>query len=174
MGRSVGSELVAVLAHHRGSVTELLQQLADEPVDADVQAQWSSPAGSDNPLALEAGAEMMHRTVLLRGRNTARAYVYAESTIAPARIPPPVRRRLEQSRDPIGRVLSEHLLTVERELLPGPASAEHADTSLAPELAAAPLSRRYRILLGTHPTFAVNEWFLQPVADSLSRRSRVS
>ncbi len=173
MGRSVGSELAAVLADHRGSVTELLQQLAGEPVDADVQAQWASPAGSDNPLGLEADAEMTHRTVLLRGRDTGRAFVYAESSIASARLPPPVRRRLEQSRDPIGRVLSDQLVTVERELLPGPASAEHADTSFALQLATAPLSRRYRILLGSRPAFAVNEWFLEPVADSLSRRSRV-
>ncbi len=170
---TVSAGLAAVLSHHRGSVTELLQQLTGEPVDADVQAQWSTPAGPDNPLGLDAGADMMHRTVLLRGRATGRAFVYAESSIAPARIPAPVRRRLEQSRDPIGRVLSEHALTAERELLPGPASADHADATITPQLAAAPVSRRYRILLGTGPAFAVDEWFLRPAAEALSRRSHV-
>jgi chorismate-pyruvate lyase len=112
---------------------------------------------------------MMCRTVLLRGRNTGCAFVYAETSIAPARIPPPVRRALERSRDPIGRILSEHALVGERELLPGRASADHADATIAVHLAAAPLSRRYRILLGSGPAFAVDEWFLQPAADALSR-----
>lgn len=165
--------LAVVVSRHRGSVTELLQQLAGEPVDADVRAQWSAPAARDNPLGLDAGADMVRRTVVLRGRNTGRAFVYAESAIAPARIPPPVRRRLEQSRDPIGRILTEHLLTGQRELLPDPASADYADATIARQLAAAPLSRRYRIVLGTGPAFAVDEWFLPAAAVALARRSQV-
>lgn len=132
-----------------------------------MRAQHCGPAPAANPLGLGAGEELLERAVLLRGCRSGRAYVYAESAIAPARLPPAVRRQLEQSRDPIGRVLVDHRVAVRRELLPGPATANRAGTSLGRLLAGAPLSRRYRILLETGPAFAVDEWFLPPAADAL-------
>lgn len=115
-----------------------------------------------HPLGLDVDEELVVRAVLLRGRRTGLAYVYAESSIAPARLPATVRRRLEQSRDPIGRILDDHRLTVERQPLPGAASPTEADRVVAALLAEAPVSRRYRILVAGRPAFAVDEWFLPP------------
>jgi chorismate--pyruvate lyase len=165
--RSGDARLAAVLSGHAGTVTDLLEQRAGEPVEADVRAQWRSPARPGNPLELDTGEELVQRAVVLRGRRSGRAYVYAESSIATARLPASVGRRLEETSDPIGRVLDDHHLAVRREPLAGPARAAHADDVAAELLAGAPWSRRYRILLGTAPAFAVDEWFLQPAADVL-------
>ena len=40
----------------------------------------------------------------------------------------------------------------------------------SPSCCRAPISRRYRILLGADPAFAVNEWFLETVIDVWDRR----
>lgn len=171
MGCPPDGGLAAVLSYHRGTVTDLVQELAGEAVDADVRAQWSSQARPGNALELDAGTEVLQRTVLLRGRRSGQAFVYAETSIAPTRLPVAVRERLEQSCDPIGRVLSAYRLSVRREPLPGPVDAAYAEASLSGQLAAAPLSRRYRILVGTTPAFAVSEWFLTPAAEAAAGQS---
>ncbi len=153
-------------------MTEFLEWIAREPIDADIRAQRAVPAWRDNPLDLAAGAELLYRSVFLVGRATGQAYAYAESVIASARIPASVRWCLEQSREPIGRVLRDHGLAVRREPLPGPATGGDVDDAIAHLLAEAPLSRRYRIILGGDPAFAVSEWFLATVADVWSRDAR--
>ncbi len=165
MSTSTGAGLAAALRQGTGTVTEFLEQVAGEPIDAEVRAQRAGPARWDNPLGLGAGAELLHRSVLLVGRATGRGYAYAESVIAAARIPVSVRWCLEYSREPIGRVLRDHGVPVRRQPLPGPVAAEDADEAIAILLAQAPLVRRYRIIIGPHPAFAVNEWFLQAVAE---------
>jgi chorismate-pyruvate lyase len=159
--------LPLVLERHPGSVTELLERLAGEPVDADIRRQTRGPAPTGEPLGLPAGSEVVERAVLLRGRVTSRDYVYAETLIAPASIPTSVDRRLEQTRDPIGRVLGNHGLVIRRQPLPGPVAVAHADAPTAALLTTAVFSRRYRILIRGIPAFAVNEWFLDAVADVL-------
>jgi chorismate-pyruvate lyase len=155
-----------ILGRNPGSVTDLLERLAGEPVDADIRSQSRAAASDGEPLGLAVGSEVVQRAVVLRGRMTGRHYVYAETLIAPATIPTSVGLRLEQTRDPIGRVLSDHGLVVGRQPLPGPAVASRADapTEL---LTKAVFSRRYRILIDGIPAFAVNEWFLHAVADAL-------
>jgi chorismate-pyruvate lyase len=165
--------LAAALQRSTGTVTEFLEWIAGEPIDADVRAQRTGPAPPDNPLDLSVGADLLHRSVLLVGRATGRAYAYAESVIAVARIPASVRWYLEQSREPIGRVLNDHGLVVRREPLPGPAAAGEPDEAVALLLPRAPITRRYRIVLGPDPAFAVDEWFLETVADVWSRRPTV-
>jgi chorismate-pyruvate lyase len=167
VGPPVDAGLPAVLRRNQGSLTALLERLAREPVDAEIRAQSRGQAPGGDPLGLAAGSELMQRAVLLRGRVTGRDYVYAETSIAPARIPTSVRQRLEETRDPIGRVLNDHRLVVGREPLPEPATASHTDASTAAMLTAAVFSRRYRILLGTVPAFTVDEWFLGAAADVL-------
>jgi chorismate-pyruvate lyase len=163
--------LPLVLKHNSGWVTDLLERLAGEPVDADIRVQSRGPALDGDPLGLAAGREVVQRAVLLRGRVSGRDYVYAETSIDPTTIPTSVGRRLEQTRDPIGRVLRDHGLAVGRQPLPGPATASHADAPTAALLTAAVFSRRYRILVGGIPAFAVDEWFLHTVAEALGNQS---
>jgi chorismate-pyruvate lyase len=172
--QSAGTELTTALQRNRGTVTEFLELLAGEPIDADIRFQKVGPAGGDNPLGLVPDAEVLRRAVLLTGRTTGRTFVYAESAIDAHRLPGPVRRQLETSRDPIGRVLLDHRLAVRREPLAGPVVAKGAGGDITTLLHSAPLSRRYRIILDSAPAMVVSEWFLQPVPDALATRSRTS
>lgn len=153
-----------------GTVTEFLEDLAGEPIDAAVISQRTVRAPADNDLGLATGAELVHRAVVLEGRATGRRFVCARSTIALERLPVEVRRRLEASRDPIGRVLVDHGLHIEREPLasPGPPSAEQAGT--VPGIVDAIFSRRYRIVLDAVPAIEISEWFLPSTADALAAR----
>lgn len=165
--QATAAEILAALHRGSGSVTAFLEHLADEPIDADVLSQSAGPAGNDNLLGLVPAAELMRRTVLLTGRITGRPFVYAESAIAVGRLPDPVRQRLEGSRDPIGRVLTEHRLAVRREPFGGPVVPSVTTVRIADLLEGAALSRRYRITLGNDPAIVVSEWFLQTVPEAL-------
>jgi chorismate-pyruvate lyase len=165
------TELLAALERSRRTVTEFLEDLVREPVDADIISQAAGPAGDNNALGLAPGGELVRRAVVLTGRVSGRAFVYAESSIAAERIPGPVRQRLEQSRDPIGRVLVDHHLTVRREPLDGPVVPEVSAHKVGALLRESALSRRYRIMIGGGPAMVVSEWFLRSVSDALAARA---
>jgi chorismate-pyruvate lyase len=165
------AELLTALQRAKGTVTEFLEHLAGEPIDADILSQNAGPAGNDNSLGLESDAELIRRTVLLTGRISGRRFVYAESAIAVERLPASARRRLESSRDPIGRVLTKHRLEVRREPLPGLVVAVGNTARIIDLLDRAALSRRYRITLGSDPAIVVSEWFLQTVPEALTSRT---
>ena len=167
-------EFAAALARHPGTVTELLEQVAGEPIDADVLWQGPDRAGDDNGLGLDPDAETMRRAVLLTGRVSGRRFVYADSTIAGERLPDSARRRLETSSEPIGRILSDHHLDIWREPLPTPPgddghSADHPH--IATLVASSAYARRYRLIIGATPTMIVSEWFLPPATEALASRS---
>jgi chorismate-pyruvate lyase len=170
-GKAAGARLEELLRRHRGSVTDLLEQLAGEPVDADIRAQSHEEAQAGNPLGLAPGTDLMGRAVLLRGRVSSREFVYAEASIATGRLPAPVVHRLEHTRDPIGRVLDGSGLPISRVPLSGRATPSRAEEPIHSALATAVLSRRYCILVGTARAFAVDEWFLDPVAEAADLRS---
>jgi len=165
------AELLTALQRAKGTVTEFLEHLAGEPIDAEILSQNTGPAGNDNSLGLESDAELIRRTVLLTGRISGRRFVYAESAIAVERLPASARRRLESSRDPIGRVLTKHRLEVRREPLPGLVVAVGNTARIIDLLDRAALSRRYRITLGSDPAIVVSEWFLQTVPEALTSRT---
>ena len=170
--QSSAAELATALQCNRGTVTEFLEHLAGEPIDADIVSQQSGPDGDHDPFGLAPNGEVLRRAVLLTGRTTMRRFVYAESAIAAERLPGSVRRRLELSRDPIGRVLLDHHLRVRREPLAGPVIAEGIGGDIATLLHGSALSRRYRIFVGNTPAMVVSEWFLQSVPDALAAHPR--
>ncbi len=165
------AELLSALQRAKGTVTEFLEHLAGEPIDADILSQKTGPAGSDNSLGLESDAELVRRFVLLTGRISGRSFVYAESAIAVERLPASAWRCLESTREPIGRVLTECRLEVRREPLPGLVVAVGNTARIADLLGGAVLSRRYRITLGSDPVIVVSEWFLQTVPEALASRT---
>jgi len=166
--QSAAVELMAALQRTTGTVTEFLEHLAGEPIDADVLSQEAAPAGNDNALGLVPDHELVRRTVLLTGRTSGRRFVYAESAIAVELLPDPVRQRLQSSRDPIGRVLTDHGMLVRRDPLAGPVVAARNAVRGANLLDGAVLSRRYRITLGGDTAIVVSEWFLQTVSEALA------
>jgi chorismate-pyruvate lyase len=170
-----------MLAEHPGTVTSLLEQLAGEPVDADVLYRGVPPEGG--PDARELGRPddpddsdgLVHRRVLLTGRSSGRRFVYAASTIAGGRLPGAVGRQLGMTSDPIGRVLARHGLHIGRNIdrrplpPPGPGRPEAVeDPGLVTLLTTPALVRRYRLVVGDAPVMVVSEWFLTPVSDALS------
>ncbi len=157
------AELSSALHRAQGTVTGFLEDLAGEPIDADILSQKTGSAGHDNSLGLGSDAVLIRRNVLLTGRVSGRRFVYAESAIAAERLPAPARRRLESSRDPIGRVLTEFRLEVRRDPLAGPVVAVGTSARIVSLLDRAALSRRYTITVGSDPAIVVNEWFLQAV-----------
>ena len=169
---SRGPALGAALEASGGTVTQFLEHLAGEPVDADVLAQGTEPAGFDDVLGLEPGEPLLRREVLLTGRDTGRRFVYAESGIAADRLPAPLRNRLEQSREPIGRVLLDHGVGIRRTALAGSVVARSTDGRVEALIRDAPLSRRYLIVSDGDPVIVVNEWFLAVVADTLASPPR--
>jgi len=167
-------ELLTALQHAKGTVTEFLEHLAGEPIDADILSRHTGHAGNDNLLGLESDAEVTRRSVLLTGRASGRRFVYAESAIAEERLPASARRRLESSRVPIGRVLTQHNLAVRREPLPGPVVALDNTPRIIDLLKSAALSRRYCITLGSDPAIVVSEWFLRTVPEALASHAASS
>jgi chorismate-pyruvate lyase len=160
-------DLAAVLARHRGTVTEFLEHVAGEPVDADIVSQQCGPAVDDDRFGFRPVGDVLSRAVLLTGRATRRRFVYAESAIAAERLPGSVRRRLEASRDPIGRVLADHHLRIRREPLADPVITPGISGDIRALLRGSALARRYRIIVGSAPAMVVSEWFLQSVPDAL-------
>jgi chorismate-pyruvate lyase len=165
---SAPAALSTALAGNPGTVTELLEHLAGEPIEADIRHQDIVPAPGDNLLGLPDGAPALDRAVLLTGRRTGLAFVYAESAIATDRLPASVASHLQTSRHPIGRVLLDHQLVVRRDGLSGAAVAGRADPDVTALLAGAIHSRRYRIMVGEVPVMMVSEWFLEPVSTALT------
>jgi len=165
---SSAGELLTALQRSKGTVTDFLEHLAGEPIDADILSQKTGSAGKDNLLGLESDAELIHRTVLLTGRRSGRDFVYAESAIAVERLPASARRLLESSRDPIGRVLTKYHFEIRREPLAGPVTATGNSAAIVELLNGVALARRYLITLGSDPAIVVSEWFLQAVPEALA------
>jgi chorismate lyase len=164
---SIGQELARHLRREGGTVTEFLERRAGEAILAEVVSQEKRRAGPDNALALAAGAPVVRRAVLLRGRSTGRKFVYAESTIASGRLPGSVMARLWGGREPIGRVLLEHGLSVRREAVGHAPALESAAPGIEPLLQGLVLSHRQRVLVGGVPVIDVSEWFLEPASHNV-------
>ena len=165
------ADLAATLRCDRGTVTEFLEHLAGEPIDADIVSRRTGPGGHHSSFGLPSHRELVRRAVLLTGRVTRRRFVYAESAIAADRLPPPVRRRLEVSTDPIGRVLRDHHLQIRREELSDPVIPPDVGVDILALLRGSALSRRYRLVIGNSPAMVVSEWFLQTVTSALAAQS---
>jgi chorismate-pyruvate lyase len=171
---SSAGELLTALQRSKGTVTDFLEHLAGEPIDADILSQKTGTAGNDNLLGLESDAELIYRTVLLTGRRSGRDFVYAESAIAMERLPASARRLLESSRDPIGRVLTKYHFEIRREPLAGPVTATGNSAAIVELLNGVALARRYLITLGSDPAIVVGEWFLQAVPEALASHAASS
>jgi chorismate-pyruvate lyase len=164
-------ELERALHESTGTVTEFLEALSGEPVDAYKIRQHRIAAGPTNPLGVPEGHTLTRRAVILRGRLTERPFVYAESTIAGDRLPAGVYEKLGRSNAPIGRVLIEHHVSIRREALGQPREAPgEVDRAIDAHIGASSFSRAYRIVVDGRPAIAIDEWFLPPTHEALRAR----
>jgi chorismate-pyruvate lyase len=165
------AELQRALGDGAVTVTHLLEKLTGESIVADVVRQFPAEAGSGDDLGVPEGQALTGRIAVLRGRATGLAYVYAESTFLPERLPAPARERLARTSDPIGRVLADQGLAMEREALGWP------DADVVPSLPPGPADpeivwrRAYRLTVDGRPVFSIREWFFRSVLDALDRRA---
>lgn len=147
-----------------GTVTRFIEAWALEAVQvrrlsqgagvpSAVEAQW---------LGLDAGpSPVVQRSVLLTGRRSGQFFLYATSLILPGRLPPAMRRELDDSTEGLGQIIAAGGLESRREglwfgrerirePLPGPVAALGPGDFL---------SRCYRLLAGGRPVMLITERF---------------
>jgi chorismate-pyruvate lyase len=169
---TVASQVEAALARSGGTVTSFLERLTREPIDADVLGRRSARWQGTFELPVDQGTSLLHRAVFLTGRRTGRRYVYAESTLIAQRLPLSVRSRLESTAEPIGRVLEDHGLRLERQPIDGRPVPGRTGSIVPEEVAVSVYSRRYRMVIDGDVVMLVAEWFLDELFKTLPSPTR--
>ncbi len=162
------SGLRAALESTSGTVTNFLEQLVDERIDAEAHHHDVIVAPSSNDLGVAQGEPLLQRAATLRGRVSRSSYVYAESVIVTSRLSTSFCRRLESSIDPIGRILDEMGIAVTRENLVEPHGFVVSRPDGATRIADHLLTRTYRISSEQTPLMVITEWFLKTLIPFLS------
>ncbi len=144
-----------------GTVTRILEACAGETMQLVKLSQSVAPAGSGNTgLAVLDGEEVISRRILLRGAQSGRNFLYAESLIVPSRLHPRLRYGLYHSDAPIGRLLWENRVETVRELIKWglePAESCAAYFEIAPRETL--LFRTYRVIAQRQPIMLITEKF---------------
>lgn len=166
MAKASDRDRKKLLLESTGMVTELLEALFDEPVDADRLKHESLEAGADNLIDVDVGHELLHRAALLRGRLTRRRYLYAESLIACDRLPEVVTAQLRHTDTPLGRALVAQDLVFRRKMLGHPRGTPMScDEQVLNLIRSVDANRSYQILIDDVPVAVVDEWFLPAVLE---------
>jgi chorismate-pyruvate lyase len=161
MTRSPDWDRRDVLLGSTGLLTELLEELSGEPIDAERILHESVAIGPDGPIDVDEGHALLHRAALLRGRVTRTPYLYAESLIDCERLPEAVCAQLQHTNTPLGRALVAQGLEFRRAILGGPRRHPmSSDEQLLDLIRSADTTRSYRILIDDAAVIAVDEWFL--------------
>ena len=158
--------LRAALDRTSGTVTDFLEQLVGETIDAHAHRHDMIEAHKASDLGVEEGEPLLYRAATLQGRTSGCSYVYAESIIVSDRLPTEFGNRLEASTDPIGRILEEMGIVVTRQDLgePDGPSRPNGDLKVVDYL----LARTYRIDSEQTPVMIITEWFLKTLIPFLS------
>ncbi len=154
-----------------GTVTDFLQQLVGEKIDANIHDHDIVEAHNANALGVEEGQPLLHRAATLRGRTSGCSYVYAESVIVVGRLPTGFCHQLKTSTDPIGRILDEMGIAVTRQRVDEPDAVPrpNRDVKVGDYL----LARTYRLDSEQTPVMIITEWFLTPLIPFLSLAQEV-
>jgi chorismate--pyruvate lyase len=162
-------DLERILLGGPDTVTHILETLTGESLSAEVICQDLAPADPGNALAVTVGRSLTRRTAVLRGRPSGVPYLYAESAFVSERLPDGARHQLEQTSDPIGRVLVAHGLPLTRDPLVRPDQPYPAAAVTAGGQMGIVWARAYRLKVDGAPVFAIREWFFRSVLDALDR-----
>jgi len=158
--------LRAALDGTSGTVTEYLEQLVGETIDAHAHRHDMIAARNANGLGVEDGELLLYRAATLRGRTSGKPYVYAESVIVVSRLPMGFGNQLETSTVPIGRILEEMRVTVSRHAIgePDGVPRPNSDMKVSDYLVA----RTYRLESQQTPVMIITEWFLKTLTPFFS------
>lgn len=145
-----------------GLVTEMLEANYWERMIVDRIFQEGREAIHAIPeLDCAPGEFILNRRILLRGRMSHVARIYAESIIMRDRLPEPIRIGLETSQKPIGHLILENRLETFREILgcvkeKAGALAGYFNNILPTDYL---IARRYRVIVGGQPIMLITEKF---------------
>jgi chorismate-pyruvate lyase len=164
------SPLLRVLLVTDGTVTKLLEAYALEPVTVRRLDQYTKCLdAADDYLGLEAGEELLVRSVMLVGTESQRLYVFAESLIAPGNLPVPIRERLQTETGGLGKILLDSGLETRREgLWYGKERPVGVPESVASLCAGDFITRSYRIISGGLPLMLITERFPEQLRDAVT------
>lgn len=143
-----------------GTVTNLIEEfvepvvivkLDERALDSRVPAEWPE---------LAPGLDVVRREVLIRGAESGRVFLHAESLIVLDYLDDILRRELLETDKPIGKLIREYRRETYRELL----GHRHQPAGrLAPHFGCEPgtalLVRVYRIHIGGRPAIQITERF---------------
>lgn len=156
-----------VLLESTGMVTELLETLSGEPIDAGRTHHEIVPASAYNLINPDKPRELLHRAAVLQGRVTRTPYLYAESFVACHCLPEAVCTQLQNTNTPLGRALVAHGLSFRRRRLSEPRCRPmSSDEQLLALIRSADASRSYLIDVNDVPVIAIDEWFLPAALDA--------
>jgi len=144
-----------------GMVTEMLEANYWERMVVERLFQEDYVLDTELPeLECKPGEHVLDRRILLRGRMSHLARIYAESFIARDRLPEFIRDGLINSAKPIGLLILENRLETFREIL-GCVREEANDLAehFQIERNAHLISRRYRVIAHGHPIMVITEKF---------------
>ena len=149
-----------VLLGTDGTVTNLLEAYAGEPVEVVKLRQVFDTSNDADADLMAAGGDVLRRRVLLRGRRGRQRLLYAEAVLAVERVDAPVLEALLSTDKAIGVVLAEHRIETFREILrvgsePAGPTGAHFGVDASAEL----ISRTYRIIAGGQPVILITEKF---------------
>ena len=152
--------LQRVLLACDGTLTDTLEAALLEPIVLHKISLNIAPAGiAIAALEVDAGSEIMERTILLRGQTSGRNYVYAESLLVLDRLPAGFRKDLIESNVPLGRLWSEHRLETWKELLSVQRGRMGALAQYFAGNDADVLTRQYRVISSGRPLMLITESF---------------
>ncbi len=162
------SLLQRILLTTDGMVARILEQYAGEPIVAVKLRQALVPASTDiAELRVARHETVLSRDVILRGRDSRRNLLYAESVLCPGRLGPALVDRLVTTSIAIGELFRQHRLETFREIL---ASGEEQAGWFARYFDVDPSAllvfRTYRIFTAGEPVVLITERF--PVGGALN------
>lgn len=154
------SLLQRILLTTDGTVTQVLEAYADEPMRVVILLQELGATAADGDLETPEGTTVMRRNVVLEGARSARNLLYAESLIVPDRIPPRVNEGLLSTDIPIGRLLAQNRVETFREVLRyGEENAGPAGCHFGVEPTHTLFFRTYRVVSAGLPMMVITEKF---------------
>lgn len=149
----------AVLATD-GTVTNLIESFL-ERVRIEKLGEERAAAPVEEWPGLPVGTPVVRRTVLIRGVESGRIFIHAESLLVLDRLDPLLRRELCETDRPIGKLIREHRIESFRELLGSRSEPAGPRAAVLGCRAEDPLvARTYRIHFSGRPAIQITERFM--------------
>ena len=168
--RKLGRDLRILIACN-GTLTRVLGIVADDEIVVEIVEQQVHSVAPEIPhVGKLPDSRILQRRILLKGRNSDRAFIAAETLVAVDLLPPAITNTLLETHRPIGEVMAASCLETFKEAADvwvGP----HPDwLALAgyQNVESRIVARRYRVIADGQPAIIITEYFLRDDFEKLS------